>query len=385
MLGVCGLGFAAAFFLQARGLPAGTPTYFPSGGPYDPRIKVLVLALAAACVLVVRRWTAVRDPVIAVVGVGFAFYVTNWEFVVTALVVGIAIHRWARRLPSGIAMVATAGVMFAAFMVFVPKTGNAAVNGGLAWASLRMGYYAFESKAIKKRNRSLWSLFAYAPFTVLLWPGDPPMLSYLTYTSPRPRAFLDALGGRALYRSVVKLHLFLLYDLVLRTWIDGGTDTLHFGAQLIRPYIVLYLMLSASADLCTGVSNLAGYYAPDAFDKPFLSMTPIHLWFRWNVHVLGFLRQAVILPIARRRRSLGLIVLAGLLASSLLHICARPPIWNYIYWRGLPANVLVTLAFFLASVPIYLRIDRWPRSAQIASTVVTQCALVVYYRYCPVF
>lgn len=382
VLVACGLGFAAAFLIQARAAP-GEATYFPSGGAYDPHVKVAVLVLGAACVLAARQWPAGRDPIVASVGVVFFLYVTNWQFVVTALAVCFVVNRWARRVPPTVAMIATAATMLGAFVVFVPKTPNPAVNGGLAWAAMRMSYYAFESKAIKRKNRSLWSMLAYAPFTVLLAPGDPPMLSFLTYHSTRPRPFLDALGGRALYRSVLKLHLFLLYTLVLRRHVEAGSDGLHFLAQLVCPYILFYLMLSASADLCTGLSNLAGYYAPDGFDRPFFAMTPIHVWFRWNVHVLGFLRQTVILPIARQRRSLALIVVAGLAASVLLHICARPPVWNNVEWHAVPLAFALNVAFFGAAIPVYQRIDKWPRWAQIVSTVVTQLGLMLMWKYVP--
>lgn len=383
VLSVCGVVFAIAFYIQARTSP-GIATYFPSGGAYPPHLKVLVLVLAALCVVIARRWPAARDHVIASVGIGFALYVTSWQLVTAMLGVAILVHQLARRVPGGFALVATAALLLVLFARFVPRTASDAINGGLAWASLRICYYAYESRAIKRTRRSIWSLLAFSPFTVMLWPGDPPMLSYITYTTPRPRVFLDMLGGRALYRAALKLHLFLLYDLVLKPAL-AGDDPFRTVVQFFCPYVVLYLTLSASADLCTGFSNLAGYYAPDAFNWPFLSMTPIHLWMRWNVHVLGFLRQTVILPIARTRRSLGAMVVGGLLVSVLLHVYARGPYWYPIDVRALVVNIVVTQLFFLSAVPFYQRVERWTRPAQIAATLVTQIALAAYFKYAPGF
>jgi D-alanyl-lipoteichoic acid acyltransferase DltB (MBOAT superfamily) len=82
---------------------------------------------------------------------------------------------------------------------------------------------------------------------------------------------------------------------------------------------VFYLRISLVADFAYGLSCFAGYHLTDAFDAPFLAENPINFWQTWNLPVLSFLRRAFIFPLARRRRSLTVTVIAGMVGSALMH------------------------------------------------------------------
>src|SRR5207249_239587 len=101
------------------------------------------------------------------------------------------------------------------------------------------------------------------------------------YTSEKPTALLDELGSKQLYRVAAKLLVLCALD----HW-QPEIEMLPALHWFLRPYVVIYLILSSCADFASALSNWAGYYMPNAFDAPFLAKTPFEFWRKWNIPML---------------------------------------------------------------------------------------------------
>jgi len=286
---------------------------------------IFFTACVALCALA-RRFPATRDSAHALFGAGWSLYAYGARHSVAILLVALLIYLYAHRVNSYVALLLAAAKLLLLFKLVLPSRAatDPALALGSAWMAWRLLVYAFESRAIRRKDRSLRAFLAYGPFSLLLAPGEPPLLSSVTYLSRRPQAELDALGTAQLYRSSAKfVALALLVRAVHLVLPPTATfDTFPVPVRLavfvVLP-LVFFLRISAIADFATGMSNLCGYHAPDAFDWPLLARTPFDFWRRWNIHVLNFLKVSCIFPVARRHPSVVVLILSACGGTILVH------------------------------------------------------------------
>lgn len=350
-------------------------TIFPTTEPLPLELKLQFLGAAVLYLLGTRLWPAARDYLNVLFGLTCALYVFNWQYVASMLVLAALIRHTFHLLSPWLAMLLTGALLVATFLTLIPRFSPSPL--GAAWTSARLLFYAYELRAIPKKQRSLIALLAYSPFSFPLFSGEPPMMSYLTYRTRRPKEQLDALGSRQLVRSAGKL---LLLDFIYVT-------TPYWGAipgvsWFIRPYVIFYLVLSLCADFATALSNLSGYYAPDAFDNPFVATTPFDFWRRWNIPFLFFLRQTLIYPLGRRYRSILVSVIAGMVGTHVLHmypgVVASHRMPDFLWWGK---KFAVSVAVFLPFVPVYSRVERWPLPARLVMIAITQVLQAWEFHY----
>jgi hypothetical protein len=257
--------------------------------------------------------------------------------------------------------------------------------------------YAFEIRAIPKRDRSLAALMSYGPFNVLMAGGDAVLLSYQTY---RSRAVApdrkDALGAEQLYRSCAKrlalvVALPVLYQTLPRLDVFSQLGTVTQLAIVVGAYVMFFFNISARSELATGLSNLAGYNAPDTFVWPLTAGTPFDFWRRWNVHVLDFLRQAFIYPVARRfrnlseTRSLLLFIMCGMTGTTLFHAFyfsvfagrAMTPLDTFL--DQAEAYFSVGALLLVVAIPLERRYKTWTVGRRVASVIVWQLIFAVVH------
>jgi hypothetical protein len=347
-------------------------TIFPGSDRLTLEKKLCVIVPALAVVGFARAWPRLRDEATLVIGVGFAFWAYGWEHVVVFGTITALAHFVLRKLAPWPSMLLAACALLALESLYVPAYHF--LPEGAAWAGVRIVYYAYEASAVPAKKRSIVRALAYGPFNMLMAPGNPPMLSYLTYSSDRSRTDLDALGARQLFRAAAKLVLFCIVTYQRLAQTPGVSWFLH-------PYVILYLAWSAEADFTSGLSNWSGYYAPDAFDNPFVSASMFDFWQRWNVHVLFFLRQAFILPVARKKRSLLLCVIAGMTGTWLVH-----QYFGAIGWRsqpelsGLAKYVFYNTLVFLPFIKLDPKAAKWSPGARFLLIVGVQLLLAWIFR-----
>ncbi len=334
---------------------------------------------------VARLAPRARDPVHLAFGVAWFVAVCGWQYAAGLLVVALVVHYAGHRLHPHVAMFGVAALLLAgARWLFGTVPPGARMSLGLA--GLRMVYYAFELRAIRRPARSVVSMLAYAPFSLLLWPG-PTQLSYLTYTTSRPRAELDALGARQVLRGAAKL---IACALLLRLAHGRLPDIAQFPALpfalqallVLIVYPIFFLQLSIRQDVAAALCNFAGHYAPNSFRWPFLAANPFEFWRRWNVHVVDFLRRAFIYEAARRVRSMVVMVLAGMAGSVFYHafkssFIAGPD----MDWRNalfIAASYLgLAAAILIVTIPLDKYQKRFGRALNVALTVVSQVSFAV--------
>jgi hypothetical protein len=274
--------------------------------------KALFLLGCLAVIVTARLKRSLRDPLHLLLGATWFTLAWGWQYTAGMTAVALFVYFLSGRLHPHLAMLATAVLLlFGARYLF----GNAASEtGGLRFSALtaaRLVYYAFELRAIPRARRSLLSFFVYAPFSLLLWPG-PAMLSYITWTTPKPQEELDRLGARQLVRAAAKTLACAMVLVVTH-------EQLPQAARILIPYPLLFLTLSMRQDLAAALCNFAGHHAPNPFNWPLLADTPFELWRRWGVPLVDFLRRAFIFEAARRHRSIIVIAAAGMGGSALYH------------------------------------------------------------------
>jgi hypothetical protein len=387
------LALIAGAALFAVGLALGGDEWMIRAQPSAARIldwslgvsKGLYFVAALSVVVIARLWPRARDPVHLALGLAWFVAVCGAQYAAGLMAVALAVHWLGHRLHPHVAMACVAAALLAgARFVFGELPPGAKMSLGLA--GLRMIYYAFELRAVRRSRRDVVSMLAYAPFSLLLWPG-PTQLSYLTYTSTRPRAELDALGARQSLRGAAKLiACALLLRYVHERLPDiRAFESLTFSKQallVLLPYPLFFLQLSIRQDVAAALCNFAGHYAPNSFRWPFLATNPFDFWRRWNVHVLDFFRRAFIYEAARRVRSVVVMIFAGMIGSVLYHafkssfIAGRdmnlgPVVWIAGSYLGLAAGILVI------TIPLDKYHDRLSLPWTIAFGVLSQLSFAV--------
>lgn len=284
--------------------------------------KLLFVIVACIAIAIARRWPKRRDLATVVLGAAWVSAAVGPAYAASMLTLTVLIYATGRRLNPHLCMAVTTLLLLAIYRI-VPM--NRSWSTCALFASCRLIMYAFEVSTVPNRRRSLLTTLAYSPVGLLLWPSEPPMTSYITYATPRDRGLLDKRGATQLVRSGAKY-------VALEGVLAGLTLCLPFGAigfsgnatgvmvALVAAPVVFYLRVSFVADLAYGLSSLAGYDAPDAFDFPLLAKNPIVFWQTWNIPVMSFLRRVFIFPVARRYRSLFPTILAGMVGSAFIHI-----------------------------------------------------------------
>lgn len=278
----------------------------------------------AGCLLVVAagRWLpAWRERVHVVLGAAWFFGVCGFHYGLGLVAVTILVHCFGARLHSHVAMfLAAALLLVGARFVFGPMPAN---RLWLCMVSLRIVYYAFELRSIRRSQRSLIAALAYGPFSLLLWPG-PMMISYLTYASTRPRAELDRLGAQQLLAGAGKLVLMALLLGVLHRAFHSAAELAQLSrlaraGVVLSAYPLVFFSISVRQDLAAALCNFSGHYAPSSFHLIFLADTPVEHVRRWNVHVVDFLRRTFVYETARHWRSMLVLILAACLGTTLFH------------------------------------------------------------------
>jgi D-alanyl-lipoteichoic acid acyltransferase DltB (MBOAT superfamily) len=335
------------------------------------------LAFVSACVVVIavaRRWPKARDSATFVVGAGWALAAIGWQFVTSAVAVAAVVHYGLRRLHSHLAMAITAAMLLALFKYFVSfpsmdtndvlrNASQGAMSAAAGLGACRLVLYAFEVRSVPRKARSFMTVLAYSPIGLFLWPGDPALISYLTYSTKLPQEQLDRTGARQLYRSGFKFLGLALVLRVLFAAMPRGAAFLEvpFDLQVIVVLAVLaasYLRLSLTADFVCGMSCLAGYDAPDTFASPLLAENPIVFWQSWNIHVLSFLRRAFIFPVVKKSRSLLLTIVAGMAGTVLFHtvligLAMGPTMTLFAIFLGQAKTFAATGMIIILGIPFY--------------------------------
>lgn len=293
----------------------------------DPAPKFLLLVACPLAIYPGRIWPKVANASQAAIGAMWLFYTTHWPYAIGLIGILCIAHWIAPRLRNdymAFGLTALLLIVLSTFTFRVQTGVNFLVSG---WMTVRICAYAFEARAIPKRRRSLVSALAYGPFNLFLAPENPLCFSYLGYTSTaRSQSELDKLGAWQLYRSTLKALLFVVFYVALRRALPLLADferapvLVRAAVFVVTGYWGTYLAISASCDFSTSLCNFGGHYAPDAFHFPFLAKTPFEQWRRWNIHVLDFLRVFCILPLARKRAKLTVVVAAGMAVSIGLHV-----------------------------------------------------------------
>jgi D-alanyl-lipoteichoic acid acyltransferase DltB (MBOAT superfamily) len=343
----------------------------------------------AAVVWSARGFPRLRDVINIVAGSAWLLAVCGWQYTGGLLLVALLIFYTAGRMSSHLAMLLSAALLLAG-ACYLFGTQPLGV-GGRIFVGLTAGrliYYAFELSAIRPSKRSLLTFLSYAPLGLLLWPG-PTMLSYMTFTTVRPREELDRLAGKQLLTAGAKLLAFALLLRAIRSGIPdvGRFPELPFTTQVLIILSVpamFFFSLSVRQDFAASMCNFAGYYAPSSFHAPFLAENPFEMWRRWNVHIVDFLRRAFIYPAVRWRRSAVVAAFTGLGGSGLYHLfehnfLAGPEMDWLPSIARIGFHAVVNIAVLLLVIPIDLRRKdlSWP--ARVLLTAVTQlgaCVLV---------
>lgn len=310
----------------------------PTIAAWNPRLSKLLFFTACLIVLECsRRWPRARDHVNVALGVGWTLLAFGYQYAIAMFLVAIVVYAVAHRLNPYLAFVMVGLLLFAVYETigapwrepYVRGPRTAAVTMlALGMNATRMMLYAFEAGSIRKANRSFLGLLAYSPFSILLYPGEAFLLSYITYRAKRPQAELDLRGANALYRSGAKILSVTLLAQVIHHYLPhmSGFFALPWAGRVaiaVLMPVTWFLKLSAIADFCTGISNLCGYHAPDTFEWPLLARTPFEFWRTWNIHVVNFIKVSCIYPMARRRRSLLMMILSVWLGTVAIHVALR--------------------------------------------------------------
>jgi hypothetical protein len=230
--------------LVAAGLSLGHGAWVIDSQPSAARVldlslEVSKLLFLGGCLAVIAagRWLPrARDPLHLALGLTWFTLVCGWQYTAGMAVVSLIVYALAGRLHPHLAMLLTAVLLLVgarfAFGNQPLKAGAAALS--ISLAALRLVYFAFELRAIRRSRRSLVSMLAYAPFSLLLWPG-PMQLSYLTFTTARPQAELDRLGARQLLLGGAKLFACALAVRLTRLLLPdtSGFASLPFATQLL--------------------------------------------------------------------------------------------------------------------------------------------------------
>lgn len=297
--------FALALTI-GRGYPAvevGAGGDFFPGHLYSAKLGFLVIALLV--VAGSRGLTQYRDHIAA--SAGLAVYAVTLGWQATLLLLGwLLIAYYVLKLISQhLALVIVGvGIIVGAKFLPVPKYwGN---NFFLALAALRVAYYAFERRYLRKRDVSLVRALSYV-FSPLLLLG-PDLVPYPAYFRAEPRAKTDRSAARLLYWAGIKL---LLCALIIKVQHTVLPDPKHYD-ELVLPWKVFvafsglvagwWLRVAVLFDLGAGFANFAGYPVPDAFEAPFFATTPFAWFRRHNVNVLNFYRRVAVLEVTRRFR-----------------------------------------------------------------------------------
>jgi hypothetical protein len=361
-----------------------------SARPFGVSIEVAKAVFVGGCLAVVlaARWTPrARDAVHLLLGIAWFTAVCGWRFSIGMALISVAVYALADRVHPHLAMLLTALLLLAgAYRWLGTQPSQHGAIRFTAFAAARLVYYAFEVRAIPRRRRSLLRFLIYTPFSLLLWPG-PTMLSYQTYTSERPRPVLTAMACRQVLGGSAKLlGCALLLRLALAQLPSVASfASLSFGVQacwVLLAYPLLFFSLSIRQDLAASLCNFAGYYAPDAFARPFLAVTPFEVWRRWNVHQVGFLRLAFIYEAARRHRSLIVIAAAGMFGSGVYHVFYRSfTAGPEMAWQAALATMgsyfAVGVPLLLVFLPIEKRRRQLSAPARVVSTLITQLVIAV--------
>jgi hypothetical protein len=234
--------------LLAAGLSLGHGAWVVDSQPSAARLLDLSLELSKAvffggCLLVIatsRFLPRARDAVHLALGLLWFTLVCGWQYTAGMAVVSLIVYAIAGRLHPHLAMLTTVALLLvgARFAFGNQPLQAGAVALPVSLAAMRLFYYAFELRAVRRTRRSLVSMLAYAPFSLLLWPG-PTQLSYLTFTSERPRAELDRLGARQFLIAGAKLFALALAIRLCRYLLP---DTAQFGRLSFASQLVFVLL-----------------------------------------------------------------------------------------------------------------------------------------------
>lgn len=337
----------------------------------DP--KVLYVLGCGLFLTLARRFPRHRDAVHVALGTAWLAYAVGWPYVVATTALGAAVHFGLRSFSSHEALILS---VLAALLVYgrllpwlhVDTAAAWLLSIKIPWVTLRTCLYAFELKAIRKADRSFLRFLSYGPLGLLLTTGDPALLSYTTFATSKPQRELDAMGASQLYRSAWKFLLLVVSFACMRRLLPTATSLLDLSApQVVAALFLLYwsffLELSIAADATAGLSNLAGYHAPSAFQAPLLAWSPFDFWRRWNVHVLDVIRRVFIFPVARHSRRMTLIVVVGMLGSVVIHAVAVTFAQGSAIRAGGSLDLLYTFTiqglFLVAFIPLEQRVASW--------------------------
>lgn len=235
-----------------------------------------------------------------VLGVGLAFY----------LCLRLPVSYWIR-----LALV----IAIAAALVYGRMGNRWLPDSGLYWPLVgaifmfRMIIYCYDLKSAKAPERLddfLCYFFMLPNFYFLLFP----VIDYTTFKRCHFAADIHQTAQRGIHwiaRGVLQLSLYR----ITYHWLIIGPDEVHSFLDLLR-YIVpmywLYLLVSGSFHIITGMLHLYGYRLPETNNSYFLACGFTDLWRRINIYWKDFMVKVFYYPVYFRLRkkgeNLGLIV-----------------------------------------------------------------------------
>lgn len=287
---------------------------------------------------------------------------------------GFALHRYATLLERSFTRPALLLVFFLLFLVLPSFTWPHALGAAflpLAWETALAAYsYAIESGARRTAPSIRDCLFFLIVDPTLVYlDGECAAVGNAQGNSTRAAlrvAWGVLLCGPATFLFVERQKLAALV-------LHGAPPYLEALARGAVVFFAFYVSHSALASIRIGCVRLLGYQVPERYRLPFLAVSPLDFWNRWNTYVGAWFRYYVFFPLfAQLRRHPYTRAVAPLLALSATMLSVGALHDAYVYASSLQATSAFTRSFAVGTVMIVVwnaSVDVLvPRLTKLAST-----------------
>lgn len=131
--------------------------------------------------------------------------------------------------------------------------------------------------------------------------------------------------------------------------LQGEAGTLTAWAGLLAYTLQIYFDFSGYSDMAIGLGRMFGFEFLENFNYPYISKSITEFWRRWHISLSTWFKEYVYIPLGGNRKGMSrqiLNITVVWLLTGLWHGAS----WNFVFWGGYYAILLITEKMFFLKV-----------------------------------
>jgi D-alanyl-lipoteichoic acid acyltransferase DltB (MBOAT superfamily) len=279
---------------------------------------------------------------------------------------------------------------FAGLAIDVPKW-SLVLPVGISFFTFQAMSYSIDVYYRRvEATRSFWEFLLYVAFFPQLVAGPIVRAGDFIHQLKEPRTLSADEASDAIYRIL----LGLVKKVAISDWVAVNlVDRVFQAPQMYSSVEVLfgvygyavqiYCDFSAYSDIAIGSARLLGFWIPENFNLPYLSVDIQDFWRRWHISLSTWLKDNLYVPLGGNRGKRPWLTYRNLMLTMLLGGLWHGAAWTFVAWGGLHGAGLAWARYRerkRLSLGLPVHPTGWRRAVSIFVTFHVVCALWVLFR-----